>query len=228
MTIETVQGIAKETMAYAQVQIHAGMKLLDLRRLCEEKMRSLGAEKFWYWDIGAFVFSAEDTMLSVSGRTYRTSDRVIHENDVVTIDLSPQIGDFWGDYARTIVLEEGHAVQHEDVRDEKIREGLQMEQDLHNELKHIAHPEMTFEQLYLHMNAMIRERGFVNLDFLGNLGHSIEVQKEDRVYIEKGNLAKLGSKAYFTFEPHIAQQGGIYGYKMENIYCFDGVRLREV
>lgn len=29
------------------------------------------------------------------------------------------------------------------------------------------------------------ENGFVNLDFMGNLGHSIVKTKGDRVYIEK-------------------------------------------
>ena|GEM_PF-6146651 len=31
--------------------------------------------------------------------------RVIGNNDIITIDLSPQVANIWGDYARTIIVE---------------------------------------------------------------------------------------------------------------------------
>lgn len=68
------------------------MNLLHLRKLCEQKMLELGADSFWYWDIGAFVFAGDETTVSVSGKHYVTSNRIITENDIVTIDLSPQCG----------------------------------------------------------------------------------------------------------------------------------------
>ena len=52
--------------------------------------------------------------------------------------------------------------------------------------------------------------------------------KGARIYIEKGNTAKLGDVRYFTFEPHIAFPDSRYGYKKENIYYFDGDRLLEL
>ena len=45
--------------------------------------------------------------------------------------------------------------------------------------------------------------------------------RKDRVYIEKGNMTKLGDVKYFTFEPHISFPDSKYGYKKENIYYFD-------
>ena len=78
------------------------------------------------------------------------------------------------------------------------------------------------------MNAFIVENGFINLDFLGNLGHSIVQEKKDRIYIEKGNQCKLGDVAYFTFEPHISVAGSKYGYKKENIYFFENGKLTEL
>ena len=75
---------------------------------------------------------------------------------------------------------------------------------------------------------MIREKGFVNLDFAGNLGHSIVRKKEDRIYIEKGNSSRLGDVAYFTFEPHISIPGSKYGYKKENIYYFKDGKIEEL
>lgn len=62
-----------------------------------------------------------------------------------------------------------------------------MEEFLHSELFKFVTPKTTFEQLYYHMNHFIEEKGFINLDFLENLGHSIVKQKSDRIYIEKGN-----------------------------------------
>ncbi len=63
---------------------------------------------------------------------------------------------------------------------------------------------------------------------MGNLGHSIEHRKENRIYIERGNKRKLGEVDYFTFEPHIAKAGSKYGFKRENIYFFDKDKLREL
>lgn len=73
----------------------------------------------------------------------------------------------------------------------------------------------------------IAEKEYVNLDFMGNLGHSIVTDKKDRIYTEKGNNAKLSSVRAFTFEPHISLPGSQYGFKMENIYCFEDDKLIE-
>ena len=53
-----VQLIAKQTMDYLRSVIRPVMKLTQVRSLCENKMLELGADSFWYWDIGAFVFPA--------------------------------------------------------------------------------------------------------------------------------------------------------------------------
>lgn len=228
MEYQQVQKIAKDTLEYASQHIKSGMNLLDIRRMCENKMLELGADSFWYWDIGAFVFAGDETIISVSGTKYKTSDRIIEENDIITIDLSPQNGNIWGDYARTIIIQNGTAVEPEDISDEEWKRGVLMEELLHSELFRFATPKTTFEELYYHMNHVIEENGFINLDFLGNLGHSIVRQKKDRIYIEKGNQTCLGDVAYFTFEPHISREGSKYGYKKENIYYFVNDKLVEL
>ena len=202
--------------------------MLDIRKLCEQKMLELGADSFWYWDVGAFVFAGDETTVSVSGKQYVTSDRIINENDIVTIDLSPQNDNIWGDYARTIILENGVVVDKADVNNVEWRNGLQMEDGLHKELLEFANIETTFEELYYHINEIITENGFINLDFMGNLGHSIVKNKGDRVYIEKGNKQKLSDVDYFTFEPHISIPRTKYGYKKENIYYFEDSKLVEL
>ena len=77
MEYSEVQRIARNTIEYIKGEIHSGMALPEVRRLCEEKMYELGADSFWYYDIGAFVFSGDETTVSVSGREYITSDRMI-------------------------------------------------------------------------------------------------------------------------------------------------------
>lgn len=224
-----IQQTAKQTIAYIKKIIKPGMKLFDIRKLCEKKLMELGADSFWYWDVGAFVFAGDETTVSVSGKQYVTSDKIIENNDIITIDLSPQVGNIWGDYARTIIVENGKVVDDiELIQNKEWKSGLQMEEKLHTELFRFVTKETTFEELYYYMNEFIVENGFVNLDFMGNLGHSIVKVKSDRIYIEKENKAKLGAVNYFTFEPHIAFHDSKYGYKKENIYYFDGDVLVEL
>ena len=223
-----VQNIAKKTIEFMKANIHPGMTLLEVRNLCEAKMLELGADSFWYWDVGAFVFAGDETTLSVSGKEYTTSERIISENDIITIDLSPQNGDTWGDYARTVIIENGIVVETDNVLNNEWRNGLLMEEYLHEMMCKFVTPKTTFEELYYYINGIIEEKGYINLDFMGNLGHSIVRHKDDRVYIEKGNRMHLGDVRYFTFEPHISVQGSKYGYKRENIYYFSEGKVKEL
>ena len=224
-----VQQIAKQTFKYLQANIRVGMHLPELRKIAEKKMTELGATSFWYWDVGAFIFSGGDTALSVSGRHYKTAEKVIAENDIITVDLSPQVGNVWGDFARTIIIENGKVIPSTArIKNEEWKNGLLAEEKLHGELMNFASPETTFEELYFYMNDLINQSGYKNLDFMGNLGHSIAAKKDDRIYIERGNLARLNSVEYFTFEPHIALPNGRYGYKRENIYYFEKGKLKEL
>ena len=229
MEYNDLQRIAKETISYIKTIIKPNINLLDVRQLCEEKMLSLGADSFWYWNVGAFVFSGDETIVSISGREYITSDRLISNNDIITIDLSPQNNKIWGDYARTIIIENGEVVDCIDkIQNNEWRNGLLMEERLHQELIDFVTPQTTFEELYLHINSLIIDKGFINLDFMGNLGHSIAKNKDERVYIEKDNHLLLSSTDYFTFEPHISNPTSKYGYKKENIYYFSNGKLVEL
>ncbi len=229
MTYSEVQAIAKNTIEYITTVIKPNMNLQEVRRLCEDKMFELGADSFWYWDIGAFVFSGDETTVSVSGRDYVASDKVIEKNDIITIDLSPQKNNIWGDYAHTVIIENGKVVNDvESIQNTEWRNGLLMEEALHNELKAFATPDTSFEELYYHINELIKSKGYINLDFLGNLGHSIVKDKNERIYIEKGNTKKLSEVKYFTFEPHICTEGSMYGFKKENIYYFKDSKLLEL
>ena len=229
MTIRDMQNLNRNTVSYIATAIRPGMALSDVRSLCEEYMLTHGADSFWYWDVGAFIFRGEDTILSVSGRQYETADTVIEPNDIITIDLSPQRDCVWGDYARTLIIQDGVAITDAaKIRNNEWRVGLLMEEKLHEAMRSFVCRDTTFEELFHYINDLIRENGYMNLDFLGNLGHSIVKEKGQRIYIEKGNHAKLSEVEAFTFEPHISLPDGKYGYKMENIYAFEAERLVEL
>jgi len=228
MDYKEVQRLAKDTIEYARKTIHAGMTLIEVRELCEKKLLELGADSFWYWNIGAFVFAGDGTTVSVSGKQYQTSDRVINENDIITIDLSPQNGDIWGDYARTLIVENGVVVDDNDCSNQEWKKGIAMEKELHRKMQGFVTPDTTFEELYYYINKVIEDNGYINLDFMRNLGHSIVKHKNDRIYIEKGNITRLSDVSYFTFEPHISISGSKYGYKRENIYYFAEGKLLEL
>lgn len=191
-------------------------------------MLELGADFFWYWDIGAFVFAGDETTISVSGKQYVTSSRTIEKNDIVTIDISLQCGNILGDYARTIILKNDMVTDKNKISNAEWKKGLLMEDKLHQELIRFVEEETTFEELYYHINELILREGVVNLDFMGNLGHSIVKDKNDRVYTEKGNTQKNGDVKYFTFEPHISIPGSKYGFKKENIYYFENGKVVEL
>lgn len=221
-----MQNLNRAAIKHIAGTIQAGMNLRDIKALCEKYLLENGADSFWYWEVGAFVFAGDDTAVFVSGKDYKAADRAIQENDIITIDLSPQKNNVWGDYARTLVIENGVVCDEIDgIKKEEWRNGLRMEAYLHKTLIDVATPEMTFEELYYYMNDLIVRQGFLNLDFLGNLGHSIVKNKNDRVYIEKGNCKKLSDVEMFTFEPHISIPDSRYGYKREDIYYFDNGML---
>ena len=222
----SMQNLNRAAVKYVADTMKIGMSLPYIKKLCEDYLLENGADSFWYWDVGAFIFAGDETALSVSGKDYQAADRIIQKDDIITIDLSPQRNNIWGDYARTLVFEDGVLCDEiEKIKRDEWRNGLQMEEYLHQALIDAGTPDMTFEELYYYMNELIVKEGFINLDFLGNLGHSIVKDKKDRIYTEKGNRKRLSDVRMFTFEPHISIPNSQYGYKKEDIYYFENGRL---
>lgn len=212
---KAVQQIAKNTISKLSNIIEAGISEEEIVFQAEEIMKHYGIAKYWYYNVGALVFVGERTLFSISGRNYKPTNSKVGKNDIVTIDLSPELKSIWGDYARTIIVGEG----------KEFIEGIEVENKLHNKFKEVVAPESTLETVYNEMNSFINELGYVNLDFNGNLGHSIESELTKRRYFESGNKLKLSQIDYFTFEPHVKKLNGKYGFKHEDIYYFDQNKL---
>lgn len=178
-----------------------------------------GIEDTWYYDCPAFVLLGSRSCESISGRDYVPDNQPVGNTNLVTVDLSPSFHGALGDCARSFCIESGHFVSV--PSNPKFQKGMLLEQELHVAMREFVTPATTFEELHKFSNEQIISAGFENLDFMGNLGHSICTQLKNRVYIEAGNEARLADVGLFTFEPHICEIGGVWGFKHENIYLFD-------
>lgn len=225
------QNIARRTMEDLEQYVAPGMTEDQIKRQAEILLIQNGSTSFWYHGVGALVHVGERTLISQGGREYRSGDTRVQGTDVITVDLAPTLGTCWGDFARTIFVEDGRVVRElSELQTPAYKAAIEAEFKLHSFLLEVARPEMTFEELYFSANALIDGLGCKNLDYSGNLGHSINVLQQDRIYIEKGNTTPLKDAECecFTFEPHICKQGGAFGVKRENIYYFVDGRLKEM
>lgn len=214
-----VQNIALRVLRDIVPFIKSGTRECSIADICTRLLEQYGAKDSWYHNVPALVLVGERTTLSVTGKEYRPSDVAIRSYDLVTIDLSPTINDFWGDCARSYIVSSGSVKPI--AKSSYLYHGLRTERELHSLMREIATPETSMHQLHSIFNESIETRGYKNLDFRGNLGHTIERHLDERRYIEANNQILLGDCDMFTFEPHICRTDENWGFKMENIYYFE-------
>jgi Xaa-Pro aminopeptidase len=213
-----VQAVAKHVLADLAGTIAPSDTEQSIAERATRMMARHGVHETWYYQCPAFVLLGTRSCLSISGREYQPSDEAVGVTNLITVDLSPSRNEVWGDCARTFVVENGQYTEEPALTE--FREGIAFERELHVRMIEATTPDMRFMDLFDFANALIASRGFENLDFLGNVGHSIETTRERRRYIEKGNAMRFGDIRLFTFEPHIRKIGGAWGFKHENIYYF--------
>jgi len=218
-----VQEIAKQVLGEIAQFINRDSTEQSIAKKCSDLLNEKGITETWYYDCPAYVLLGARSCLSISGKDYIPATIPVGETNVVTIDLSPQLGNIWGDCARSFIVQSGKVV--EEGINKKFLKGLDFEKTLHQKMKNFVNNTTTFEELFYYINEIIEKSGFVNLDFLNNLGHSIVEDKQDRVFIEKGNSSLLSSVGFFTFEPHVKIVGQKWGFKLENIYYFNEAGL---
>lgn len=221
-----VQAAAKAVLA----DLANSIQPLDTERTLAERAVSLlaarGLTETWYHDCPALVLLGSRSCMSLSGREYRPNDEPVGDFNVVTVDLSPMRGGLWGDCARTFSIENGRFTLEPYAAEIKV--GLKAQALLHQSMQDFVTPATTFGELFAFSNAQIASLGFENLDFLGNLGHSIATTRSERRYIAIGNDLPLGTVPFFTFEPHIRHINGRWGFKHEEIYYFASDHKLEV
>ena len=216
---QLIQKHCKTIMYEMRDQILVGKSELDLYQDCLRLIKQHGIDEFWYHGIPAMIAIDHDTKRSASGKSYLPSNtRYLHSNSFLTIDLSLAINNCWGIYADSFVLHNGELtlnnIQHVEVKILK-----QASLAMHEYLMQIAHPDMTFHELYELLHQYSRSLNVLHLDFRGNYGHSIVPALDQRVFIEKNIAVQLGNSE-FSFEPHLMLEKGLIGYKQADVYCF--------
>lgn len=220
-----VQSAAKQVLAKLASQICATDTEDSIARTAYRGLCDLGFSDTWYYQCPVFVLSGSRSCLSISGRDYVPARDAIGQFNLVTVDLSPMRSGRWGDCARSFYVESGKVTPEPLTRE--FASGKQLLESLHAAMRRTVHPTMKFHELFDWANRYIAACGFENLDFLGNVGHSLATRREDRQYIEAGNTCSLGDVPFFTFEPHVRQAGRRWGFKHENVFFFNQAGVLE-
>lgn len=219
-----VQDLALGVLRDVAPFIREGKTESEVAEACTQLLKQYDAEDSWYHNVHALVLVGERTTLSMSGSDYRPTDLAIRTSDLVTIDLSPVVNGYWGDCARSYIVESGAVIPSS--QSALLSHGIATQRKLHAMMTEFATPNTSMHDLYSVMNQAIEKMGYRNLDFRRNLGHSIEKHLDDRRFIEPNNVTKLGECKLFTFEPHICLANDRWGFKLENIYYFEGDKAK--
>lgn len=223
-----VQQAAKQVLTELPQVISADSTEHSIALFAARRLAELGFPDTWYHQCPALVLLGDRSCLSISGKEYKPDNTVtVGQHNLVTVDLSPCQGSLWGDCARSYVVEDGAVVDL--PQDPEFRLGQEAVLTLHQRIRNQVTADFTFHDLFTLANDLIRSAGLENLDFLGNVGHSIATRLDERLFVEANNRQLLTNVSCFTFEPHIRQIGGRWGFKHENIYYFDDTgRLAEL
>ena len=216
---ERSQALARDTLHEIEAFIQPGATEASLLANCRRLMDKRGATGYWWFGVPAVVLAGSRLRDSVEGDVFEPSETPIADDDMITIDLAPEIDGYWGDAARSFFLKNGVLVTADEAGPEHA-EGMAAEATLHAHLLTVAYPEMTFRELHALVEKKMRELGFENLDFLANYGHNIGQDLHARAFIDAGCELRLDAVPLFTFEPHIGKPGHRLAFKYEEVYHF--------
>lgn len=193
---------------------------------CIDLLAAHGVTETWYHNCPATVLLGARSCLSISGRDYQPADEAVGDVNLVTVDITPSRGNVWGDCARSFYVEGGRCTPT--PTRQAFVAGAAAQRKLHEAVMSFVTPATTFHELFTFAKTQIEALGFENLDFHGNVGHSIESHLNDRRFIEADNHERLADRGLFTFEPHIREVGDKWGFKHEDIYYFHDSKLQKL
>ena len=213
-----IQSIAKKVLNDIFLYINSNSTEETIINKTIELLKAENITGTWYYNIPALVLLGNRSCLSVSGKDYQPSNEKVGNFNLITIDLSPIHNNIWGDCARTYFIENGKCVWEPTAP--IFKAGKQMLASLHRKISEYISPNTSFSELFNFGNNQIKQDNFENLDFMKNLGHTIETNLTKRFFIDSNCHEKIGRKL-FTFEPHIRKKNTTWGFKHEEIYYFD-------
>lgn len=212
-----IQALAKDVLVDLAAQLRPDDSEQSVVHRAKELLARRGISQTWYHSCPALVLLGSRSCLSLSGRHYLPTAEVVGDHNLVTVDLSPLKEGVCGDYARSFFVENGRVTDVPDDADFAV--GQRFLRQVHRDMMRYVRPSTTMHELFIFSKQCIEDARFENLDFHGNVGHSMPVAGV-RHSIEEGNQRALGDVGPFTFEPHVRQKDGRWGFKHENIYFF--------
>ena len=227
-SIRKAQEIAKYCLDSIAPSLKSGLSRQEIHSLCEELMLSKGSTGWWTHDDAALILYGPYLTYSAHEDPGSLFDGLmVAENDVITIDVAPMFGNGWGDMARTFVIENGVCIPWHESHNQEIIDGMNLELELHQTICNYINKDTTFSDLHKITDSIIEEKGYINCDYHGNFGHTIEIFLKNRVTIipeENRKISDYGKP--FTYEPHICKSDGTIGIKYENMYLLAGDHLQ--
>jgi Xaa-Pro aminopeptidase len=230
LSILKAQKIAIDCLEYLKTILRPGLSYDEIHQICYDRMKEKGADGFWTHDDPALILYGDLSCYSAhEGPASLFRNVSVKENDFITVDVAPMVNKGWGDLARSFVMEKGKIIPYEESENKEIRDGLNFELYLHNRFKSFVDENTTFGMLHDYVEKLLEDNDYINLDYHGNFGHTIETDPKDRVTIinDEDRIISEYNKP-LTFEPHICKKNGSYGIKHENMYFFHEGKMIEV
>ena len=141
-----VQAIAKAVAAQIADTITPASTERTISETAQRMLAERGLSDTWYYQCPALVLLGSRSCLSVSGWAYAPGEEPVGEFNLVTIDLSPRRGPWWGDCARSFFVEQGIARLVPSAAE--FREGHRCITELHAQMQQFVSVSTTFQQLY--------------------------------------------------------------------------------
>jgi Xaa-Pro dipeptidase len=197
------QRIAIAAAEYAVQTARLGVTEWELSQQAEHKARELGAAGFW-----------TTTMVGFGAGSLRSfpseppTQRPLWRRDVGHIDIQPVTSDNWrGDCTRTLVV--GDVPEYAEMKNAV--------NEVHKLLLRSVRPGMPAFELYEIFLRDCQRLGFLPLDRLHNIGHSIGKSSSfDLGFINRHNRTPMWEA--WAIEPFFGNH--LYGVKMEDVVWF--------
>ena len=225
------QKIAGAVLDELPAFLRPGLTQAEIAGWCERRMTQLGAEAWWHRGGPALVlFSGLTAYSGADDPSPLFAGLTVSPFDLVTVDVAPMVRGGWGDKARSYFMTDGKAMTDPYAwGDAELIRGYELEMKMHAGMLDFMDEDTSFADLHAFTRGMLDAAGYVNCDYHGNFGHSIENHPDDRVTIIPDEHRSVWAHGRpFTFEPHVRTLDGSFGLKHENMYCFVNGKLEEI
>ena len=196
--LRTASIAVAKTLDYLSKNVKAGMSLIEVDKMGEDYIRSLGARpsfKGLYGFPNAVCTSLNDVIIHGI-----PDDTILKDGDILGIDIGSEVDGWYGDAAITIAI--GEVSQ-------KAKDIIRCSKDaLYSAIDYIE-VGMRFKELSAYLEGFILDRGYVPLDgFCGHgIGRKPHIDPEIPNYLQGSARSgpKIKNGMVFCLEPMICQ-----------------------